>query len=36
MEFGVTISAEIGFRPTKVRRSAAVTFEKARENRGII
>jgi hypothetical protein len=36
MEFGITTSAEIGFRPTKVRRSAAMAVEKARENRGII
>jgi|AOAMet2_C43A7_35_1029302.scaffolds.fasta_scaffold18935_2 hypothetical protein len=36
MEFGITTSAEIGFRPTKVRRSAAVAVEKERRNRCMI
>ena len=36
MEFGITTSAEIGFRPTKVRRSAAMAVENGRGNKCII
>jgi hypothetical protein len=33
MELGITTSAEIGFSPTKVMRSATVAVEKGRGNR---
>jgi len=36
MELGITTSAEIDFRPTKVRRSAAVAVKKGRGTRCII
>ena len=36
MELGITTSAEIDFRPTKVRRSAAVAVKKGWGNRCII